>query len=416
MWRRYWALLLAVLLLALPLATLAQAPEQINLALADLGTRVGRTITLADLSDWAWSEQIFPDASLGCPQTGQTYAQVQTRGFQFILTFENVTYDYRVSADGTLVVLCSSVSAPESCDSAPGDIPFVEPRLTIGQQARVVQNITLSLRAEPTRGALSLADIPAGTVVDVLDGPRCAIGSLRYWQIRYNSPNGAIVGWGAEGYDGEYYLEPLTLTPGQPQTRVRLTAGNIAGLGELFTVGTQATSSALSPDSRFLALGDPSGTLTLYDLASGETGFAVVVTTAPITALAFTSDSSRVAGIAGGSIYVYNVETGTPTQFSALEADGTTPVTLNAMAFSPLRQGETPTTPGVLLLAGGSIDGRVWVWDFGNPTAPLINGVQAHNGVIVRLEFAANGTALITSGADSSVRIWGIPAASGGVG
>ncbi|MFN8373354.1 MAG: hypothetical protein U0694_10835 [Anaerolineae bacterium] len=408
MMKRLYILAAVLLLLALPFAALAQAPQQINAALTDLSTRMGRTVTINDITDWSWTESVYSDTSLGCASHAATATPttVTVRGFQFILTYQGVTYDYRVSEDQTIVILCSSSSSAESCQVPAGQIPFIEPRLTVGQQARVVQNITVSLRAEPARGSASLADIPQETVVDVLDGPRCALGSLLYWQVRFNSASGPITGWVAEGYDGEYYLEPLTLTAGQPETHVRITAGNAATLGDLFTVGSGYTATALSPDSRYLATGNATGQLTLFDLSSGETGFDTAVRSFPITSLLFSSDGSLVAVLSGGIIDVYNWSTGSSTSFSV--SDGTTLVTLNTMAFSPLRTGESPLTAGVLLLAAGSVDGRVWVWDYGNPTSPLVNGVAAHNGAVQSISFTPNGTAIITVGADGGVRAWGI--------
>src|SRR5262245_13961925 len=82
---------------ALPIIARAQGPQQIAAALTDLSTRLGRTVTVNDLTDWSWTESLYDDTSLGCPQAGQVYTQVQTRGFQFLLTIDGVTYDYRVS-------------------------------------------------------------------------------------------------------------------------------------------------------------------------------------------------------------------------------------------------------------------------------------------------------------------------------
>lgn len=46
-------------------------------------------------------------ASLGCPQAGQTYAQREVSAYRILLTVRGYgTYDYRVSADGQVVILC----------------------------------------------------------------------------------------------------------------------------------------------------------------------------------------------------------------------------------------------------------------------------------------------------------------------
>lgn len=404
--QRLFTLLLLVFILALPVLTQAQGPQQLTAALTDLSARLGRTITVNDLTDWSWNESLYNDTSLGCPQAGQTYAQVVTRGFQFILTVDNVTYDYRVSEDQTIVILCGSTSSAESCQVAAGQIPFIETRLAVGQQARVAPNITVSLRTDPARGSVSLADIPPDTVLDIINGPRCALGSLLYWQVRYNSPTGPITGWVAEGYDGEYYLEPLTPTAGQPETRARITAGNVAGIVDLFTVGGGFSTTAISPDSRYLATGDSTGELVLFEIGTGEEVFSTDSRAVPIATLVFSTDGSLVAALGGGVIDVFNWSSGTNTVFTVTEENAV--VTLTAMAFSPLRVGESPQSAGILLVAAGSIDGRIWVWDFGAPTTPLVTGLQAHNAAVQSVQFSPNGTALITVGADGGVRIWGI--------
>jgi WD40 repeat protein len=415
--RRFFILFVMATLFVLPFVVQAQAPQQINAALTDLSTRVGHPVTINDITDWSWNESLYTDTSLGCAAAAATTppTAASIRGYQFIMTYQSVTYDYRVSQDQTIVILCGTSSSAESCEVGPGAVPFIETRLAAGTQARVVINITVSLRVEPTRGAASLADIPQETVVDVIDGPRCALGSLLYWQVRFNSASGPITGWVAEGYDGEYWLEPVNPVAGQPATRVRITAGNVATISDVLTVGSGFTATALSPDSRYLATGSSDGQLTFIDLGTGGQGFNTAVRGFPITSIVFSSDGSLVAVLSGGIIDVYNWSTGTSSSFNVTE--GATVVTLNTMAFSPLRTGESPQTAGVLLLAAGSVDGRVWVWDFGNPAAPLVNGTQAHNGAVQSISFTPNGTSVITVGADGGVRVWGIGGtATGSVG
>ncbi|NJL94237.1 MAG: hypothetical protein HC915_11190 [Anaerolineae bacterium] len=48
---------------------------------------LGQNITLQELQGYAWSQQDFADASLGCPDSNQVYAQVVTPGYQFQLTY-----------------------------------------------------------------------------------------------------------------------------------------------------------------------------------------------------------------------------------------------------------------------------------------------------------------------------------------
>jgi hypothetical protein len=106
-------------------------PEQIEAALEDLSGVIGQTVTLNNLQNWQWMEQVFPDASLGCPQPDTGYAQVLTRGYQFNIQYQGQNYDYRVSDDGSSVILCSVSDAAPAPDTA-------EPTATLSPSAVVV--------------------------------------------------------------------------------------------------------------------------------------------------------------------------------------------------------------------------------------------------------------------------------------
>ncbi len=100
----YWLILVCVALaLIVPsIATTAQQPPaSFNDALADLGRRLGRTITLADFdnptSRWEWRGVDFADNTLECPRAGETVTVGKVIGYQFIFVLRGVKYDYRVA-------------------------------------------------------------------------------------------------------------------------------------------------------------------------------------------------------------------------------------------------------------------------------------------------------------------------------
>lgn len=73
----------------------------------DLADRLGtspQAIELVSVESVEW-----PDASLGCPQPGRTYAQVVTPGFRVILEAEGERYVYHTDREET-VVLCEEGS------------------------------------------------------------------------------------------------------------------------------------------------------------------------------------------------------------------------------------------------------------------------------------------------------------------
>jgi hypothetical protein len=75
----------------------------IALARNDLGARTGQppaTIPVRSTEEVEW-----PDAALGCPAPGQSYATVVTRGYQVVLDLFGQPYDYRVE-DGGRLLLC----------------------------------------------------------------------------------------------------------------------------------------------------------------------------------------------------------------------------------------------------------------------------------------------------------------------
>ncbi|MBC7813303.1 MAG: WD40 repeat domain-containing protein [Burkholderiales bacterium] len=99
----------------------AQQPPNIAAALADLSAQVGQTVTLNNLSGFSWTELAFNDTSLGCPQEGQTYTRTHVNGYQFLLTYNDVGYDYRVSLDSSIIVLCTSTA--QNTTTPAGGIP-----------------------------------------------------------------------------------------------------------------------------------------------------------------------------------------------------------------------------------------------------------------------------------------------------
>jgi hypothetical protein len=123
-WSRAGAALLIWLLGAYGLLA-QETPEQINAVLEDLGRQVGQTLTLEDLRAWSWAGDAYSDTSLGCAKPDVSYTQVVTRGFKFILNYQGTVYDYRVSEDGNIVILCSideavpPTIAPQATPTAP---------------------------------------------------------------------------------------------------------------------------------------------------------------------------------------------------------------------------------------------------------------------------------------------------------
>ena len=75
----------------------------VELAIQDLATRLALDpglITIIDVQSVTW-----PDASLGCPQEGMMYAQVETDGYQIQLETNGILYPYHTDT-AKQILLC----------------------------------------------------------------------------------------------------------------------------------------------------------------------------------------------------------------------------------------------------------------------------------------------------------------------
>jgi hypothetical protein len=199
------------------------APASINDALADLSRRTGRTITLASFdnptSKWEWKDVVWTDTGFECPAAGRASTPQAVPGYQFLFTLLGVDYDYRVARDDrTTLILCSSsrasvrpgpvavAGAAGAGTPAPGVCPDRLPgRLVIGKKGRVTPGLANRLRADSSYAAAIVGRIPGGAEFEVVGGPKCDGGS-RFWQVNYAGQ----VGWTAEGFGSEYWLEPIS--------------------------------------------------------------------------------------------------------------------------------------------------------------------------------------------------------------
>ena len=112
--KRLAIFLALAIMLSTTLSAYAQGSEPtaiIDAALRDLSQKLGRTLTRNNVDTYSWEQINFPDASLGCPQPGQMYAQVVTLGYKLSFTVNNVVYDYRARNDGSQLFQCSASGA-----------------------------------------------------------------------------------------------------------------------------------------------------------------------------------------------------------------------------------------------------------------------------------------------------------------
>ncbi|MCL4246867.1 MAG: WD40 repeat domain-containing protein [Anaerolineae bacterium] len=463
MHRRYREFL-AILIAFIATVFVASAqPAAMDAALADLSGRVGRTVTLNQLDDWSWREEMFGDASLGCPQPGVMYAQVVTKGYVFTLSYGGTIYDYRSTAAGE-IFLCTTTSAEPTAVPPP---PTLEPRFPTGefitpQNADAVHEIarvTLET-SRPNLPMVWLPWLPSGDRIVVAtdgapDDPTMTSGGV----LLYDAAN-----LNAEPERIELNVPVTALATGVLEGRPYILAGIEAGDAVLFPVApTEAplemqpgagldrvNAVALSQDMGYAAAAygaadDPNVATTnvvqIWEASSGAP-LRVLEHPAPVTAIAFSPDAQTIAtGDAAGTVRFWDVSEGV--ELNSLRAH---PSAVRALAFSP--DGTQIVTGGMerftriwdvaratrlvefdnatddaVLAAAYSWDGRLLATAGGNPDAftrdnsvrlwdlaarRVVGGMLGHDAAVTGVAFSPDGTQIASISDDGTLRIWGV--------
>jgi hypothetical protein len=111
-----------------------------DLARVNLAQRLGvdpEAVTVQGIE-----EVEFPDASLGVPESGQTYAQVITPGYAIRLTAKGQTYEYHAS-DNRLVFALTEGRVPQEEVAPQGSITIKGVQVSAGEQVVVHGQSTL---------------------------------------------------------------------------------------------------------------------------------------------------------------------------------------------------------------------------------------------------------------------------------
>lgn len=244
---RYRSMLVSLLfvLLGLPTALAQQdAPPQIDAALLDLSAQVGIDVALDDLTSYTFEAQQFNDTSLGCPAPDQTYAQVITPGYQFTLVYDGISYDYRVSEDQTIVVLCSTQDAP--VDGQPTAVPA----------PRVIQMTDPALAIAPLTGA-------PGTTVDL---------------IANSFPPSSSVLIGIGEVDSEYEVVQTLQTSAEGALAATITIPDTFTAGQQVVVVVETEDNALRVVSPVFVVSSVGAPSVILDPQTGAPGSEVQLT------------------------------------------------------------------------------------------------------------------------------------------
>ncbi len=386
------------------------APTQINAALLDLSARLGQTIGIGNLSNWRWEQKNFADAALGCATASGGGGSVL--GYRFELTYSSISYDYRVSADSTIVIFCgeidplASAAAAETqysnrlCSETAGDGPYMRSRIIYGIEAEVIQGF-LNLRGQPSASGQVLLQIPAGLPFDVTAGPDCAEGFV-WWLVNVSGQTGYV----AEAGDGTVFVQPSA--PISLPSREVLNTSLVSWLGELSRIeGNFRPQHVWSSDGVQVALPGARGSdsIWLYDLRNQSLAPQLLAYEDGISTLAFRPDRPQILfGSESGTIHLWQLDLGAESGYveqlylnahagavSALaySGDGSRFVSAGAEAYSRL--------PGE----------RKWaaiVWDMATVTQQAL--LSGHQGLIRSVDFSPDGTVVVTGGDDGKLRFW----------
>lgn len=389
----------------------AQAPDQINIALTDLSTRLGTTITIRDLSNWRWSQETYPNTALGCAGVQGTGTDIAA--YQFPLTYQGTTYDYRVSADGTVVVMCGQVdpnlptatpddNAPYSnplCP-APDDLPFMRARVNIGMDVEVVESV-LNLRAAPASNAEVLTQIPVNSPFRIDGGPSC-IDNLVWWYVNHNGQLGYV----AEGQAGEYFIQPKTPTP--LQNRQILDDENIELIREFSVVeGNFVPHIAWSPDSVRMALPGATGSDSLWIYRTDALTLTpdIIEDDEAMTTLEFRPNNTQIMfGTAEGTIHLWNIVPDPNNTVAEALFLNTHQANITSIALNP--DGARFISAGQNALTTVNVD-RTYaaiIWDI--PTVTQLAVISGHTGLIRDMAWSPDGTQIVTVSDDGTARWW----------
>jgi DNA-binding beta-propeller fold protein YncE len=149
---------------------------------------------------------------------------------------------------------------------------------------------------------------------------------------------------------------------------------------------------AFSPDGKSIATASYDKLVKLFDIATEKEIRTYKDHIDAVYAVAFTPDGQRlVSGSADRSIKIWNVATGDRLYTLSEPQDG-----INTIAIDP---------SGKLVAAAG-LDKSIRIWSLGDKEGTLLHSLIAHEDAILRLAWSPDGTELISSSADRTVKVF----------
>lgn len=160
-----------------------------------------------------------------------------------------------------------------------------------------------------------------------------------------------------------------------------------------FQQDTTINAVAFAPDSMSVASVGTDGSVVLWEIPQNQQQRKRVTLqghTGPVYGVAFSPDGGQLATASwDGTVIVWDVKSGTPQRTIRGDEDGMT-----AVQFSPC---------GKMLATAGQ-DGRTRIWNA--DTGAMLTELGRHRGTVHTLRYSHDGNTLVTGGRDGIVRQW----------
>lgn len=412
------ALLFLLLFSATALAQTTPTRDQTRDAvLRAMSQRMGTSLTENSFSNRFWyygNYDYVRTASSGCigaPSSAPTVSSWQ----RFEYTYRGVVFAYLVSENLQSVILCNESAMPSAqataiATIAPSATPLssvpinvsptatfqalattgasqractLAPRLSVNGTGQVTPGDANWLHSSPARASQKTGEIPAGEQFEILAEAVCDTQTgLLYWRVRYNG----LVGWTAEGSNGEYWLEPVAVAVATfTSTPLALSAASFANVTAPEWLRLHAAVGelriAMSPTANLAAIADPTGNIWLWDTVTNQNLFSRGMRVA-ITALAFSETGDYLLiGTEDGRVDIIQI------------GDGV--FTVTASMTLTQRISALMATDGLVFVVDASP--QLTVWEISNPAQAVFTAslTQPANS----LEFNAQNKLLIVNDA-----------------